>query len=161
MATPDFILRLREKVGREPLWLSGATAVVVRPGKDGDEVLLEQRADDGEWSPVAGIIDPGEQPHHAALREVAEEAGVTARIERLAWLTVTGMVTYGNGDQTQYIDHVFRCAWVSGDPEPVDGEAVAAGFFCVDALPPMTTHHLQRVRVALEDATHTRLGPLG
>ena len=160
MATPDFILSLREKVGSDPLWLSGATAVVVRPGADGDEVLLVQRVDDLQWSPVAGIIDPGEQPHDAALREVAEEAGVAARVERLAWLTVTEMVTYPNGDQTQYIDHVFRCAWVSGEPEPVDGEASAAGFFPVDDLPPMADHHLDRVRVALADDPATRLGPL-
>ncbi|MET0713590.1 MAG: ADP-ribose pyrophosphatase, partial [Mycetocola sp.] len=30
MATPDFVLALREKIGTAPLWLSGVTAVVVR-----------------------------------------------------------------------------------------------------------------------------------
>lgn len=64
-----------------------------------DRVLLVKRADDGAWTPVAGIVDPGEQPHLAALREVLEETGVTAKLERLVWLTVTEMVTYENGDQ--------------------------------------------------------------
>ena len=56
MATPDFVLSLREKIGNDPLWLSGITAVVLR----GDEVLLVRRADNGAWTPVTGIIDPGE-----------------------------------------------------------------------------------------------------
>ena len=103
MGTPDFILELRRRVGTAPLWLSGATAVVVRPGPAGDEVLLVQRSDTGEWAPVSGIVDPGEHPHEAALREVLEEAGVSAAIDRLVWLTVTEQITYANGDQTQYL----------------------------------------------------------
>ncbi|RYY40302.1 MAG: ADP-ribose pyrophosphatase, partial [Actinomycetales bacterium] len=43
MSTPDFILALREKIGTDPLWLPGVTAVTTR----GDEVLLVRRADDG------------------------------------------------------------------------------------------------------------------
>ncbi|MGW2217585.1 NUDIX domain-containing protein, partial [Nonomuraea sp. NPDC001684] len=72
MPTPEFVLALREKIGTEPLWLSGVTAVVLHE----DQVLLVRRSDTGAWTPVTGIIDPGEQPADAALREVAEETGV-------------------------------------------------------------------------------------
>lgn len=156
--TPEFILALREKVGATRLWLSGATAVVIRPGVDGEEVLLVRRADNGEWTPVAGIVDPGEHPHLTAVREVAEEAGVTAVVERLVWLTVTEVITYGNGDETQYIDHVFRCSWAGGDPHPVDGEASEAAFFPVDAMPAMSPRHVDQVRVALANEPEARLG---
>jgi len=156
--TPEFIVALREKVGTSRLWLSGATAVVLRPAAGGEEVLLVRRADTGEWTPVAGIIDPGEQPHVAAIREVAEEAGVTAAVERLVWLTVTGVITYENGDQTQYIDHVFRCHWVEGEPYPADGEATEAAFLPVDSLPVMSDRHLEQVRVALANELQARLG---
>ncbi len=141
-----------------PLWLSGSTAVVVRGVADDTEVLLVQRADNGEWGPVAGIIDPGEQPHAAAVREVAEEAGVEAVAERLVWLTVTETITYDNGDRTQYIDHVFRCGWVTGDPRPVDGEATRAEFFPVSALPPMTERNVTRIRLALENRPEAHFG---
>lgn len=158
MPTPDFILSLRELVGSTSLWLSGATAVVVRPAADGEEVLLVRRVDTGEWAPVAGIVDPGEHPHLAAVREVAEEAGVAAAVERLVWLTVTELITYSNGDQTQYIDHVFRCRWLGGDPYPADGEASAARFFATTALPTMSDRHLEQIRVALANEPEARLG---
>ncbi len=159
MATPDFILRQRAKLGHELLWLSGCTAVVLRDGDRGPETLLVRRSDNGTWTPVAGIIDPGEEPYAAAVREVCEEAGVVAEVERLAWVTVTDVITYENGDRTQYIDHTFRCRWVSGEPRPDLEETTEARFFPIDRLPEMDEVHANRVRVVLEDRPETRLGP--
>ena len=140
------------------LWLSGATAVVLRSSNDGEQVLLVRRADDGAWSPVAGIVDPGEDPHVTAIREAAEEAGVEIEVERLAWLNVTEPVVYANGDVTQYIDHTFRCRWLAGDPVPGDGEATDARFFPLDELPPMLPSYAERIEVALADRAETVLG---
>jgi 8-oxo-dGTP pyrophosphatase MutT (NUDIX family) len=152
VATPEFIIALREKIGNDPLWLSGITAVVLR----GSETLLVKRADTGEWTPVTGIIDPGEEPAYAALREVEEEAGVAAVVERLAWVRVTDPVVYPNGDRSQYLDLVFRLSWTSGDPHPADGENTEARWFALDALPPMSDDMLSRVAAATEDRADTR-----
>ena len=73
MATPEFILKLREKIGHDPLWLIGVTAFV----EDGrGRVLLGRRADTGEWALVYGINEPGEEPAATVVREVREETGV-------------------------------------------------------------------------------------
>ncbi|WP_221585262.1 NUDIX domain-containing protein [Microbacterium sp. G2-8] len=130
MATPDFILRLREKVGTELLWLIGVTAVVVK----GDEVLLVERADNGKVTPVTGIVDPGEDPAVAAVREVAEEAGIDAVAEALVWVRALPPMTHVNGDRAQYLDIVVRCAAHGGDPHPVDGENTRAWWCPVGAL---------------------------
>ena len=122
MATPDFVLSLREKIGTDPLWLSGVTAVVLRDGADGPETLLVRRADNGRLTPVTGIIDPGEEPAIAAEREVLEEAAVVAVAEALVWVHALRPTTYANGDRAQYLDLVFRCRYVSGEPRPADGE---------------------------------------
>lgn len=143
------------------LWLSGATAVILRDGEQGPEVLLVKRSDDGDWSPVSGIVDPGEDPHVTAVREAAEEACVEIEVERLAWLSVTDPVVYPNGDVTQYIDHTFRCRWLAGVPVPGDGEATEAAFFALDALPEMPAHYRERIEVALQDRPDTVLGRLG
>lgn len=158
MPIPDFVLELRSHVGTMPLWLSGTTSVVLRESDGVDEILLVRRADNGEWSPVCGIIDPGEEPGDAAVRETAEEAGVLVEVERLVWMYVTDPVTYPNGDVTQYIDHTFRCRWVSGDPFPVDGENLEARWFTTDALPPLTGEFKERVAVALANEPECRLG---
>lgn len=147
MATPDFILALRKKIGSDPLWLSGVTAVVIRD----DRVLLVKRADNGKWTAVTGIIDPGEQPADAAAREVLEETGIVAVPERLAMVHVTDPVVYGNGDQTQYLDLVFRFAWQSGVPHPADGENTSADWFPLDDLPPMSDDMRKRIAAAVSD----------
>lgn len=146
MAVPDFVLALREKIGHAPLWLSGVSAVVLRD----NEVLLVRRADNGAWTPVTGIIDPGEQPAVAAERETLEEAGVVVIAESLAWVQVLSMMTYDNGDQSQYLDLVFRCSYVSGDPFPVDGENSEAAWFALDALPDMSENMIARIRSAVD-----------
>ena len=161
MATPDFILELRERIGTAPLWLSGVTAGVHRTRPDGTrEWLCVRRVDTGEWSVVTGIVDPGEHPFVAALREVTEEAGVVAEVERLVWQAVSDLVVYHNGDQTQYIDHVFRCRWVSGEPHPADGENTEAAFFTADALPELDDDHARAMGVLIADAPECGLGPM-
>jgi len=96
---PEFVTELRRHVGHAPLWLIGVTAVVERDG----ELLLVRRADNGAWSPVTGIVDPGEHPARTVVREVLEEAGVRVNVRRLARVGVTGLVEHANGDLAQAI----------------------------------------------------------
>ena len=60
MPTPPYIRKLRERIGSDYLWLSGATAVVYR--EQDSKVLLVRRSDNGAWTPITGIVDPGESP---------------------------------------------------------------------------------------------------
>ena len=147
MAIPDFVVALRTKIGTAPLWLSGVTAVVLKD----DQLLLVRRADNGAWTPVTGIIDPGEQPADAAVREVVEESGVRVVPERLAGIGVTDLVVYDNGDESAYLDLTFRMRWTDGDPYPADGENTEAKWFSVDALPPMSAEMTGRIEAALSD----------
>lgn len=152
MAIPDFVLALREHVGTAPLWLSGVTAVVCR----GDDILLARRADNGAWTPVTGIIDPGEEPADAAVREVAEEADVRVVPERLVMVSVTPVVTYANGDVSQYLDLSFRMRWLSGDPHPADGENTDVRWFHRDELPSLSSDMAERVEAALANQPEAR-----
>jgi 8-oxo-dGTP pyrophosphatase MutT (NUDIX family) len=152
MPIPDFIVALREKIGSQPLWLSGVTAVVLRE----EQILLVRRADNGRWTPVTGIIDPGEEPADAAIRETLEEAGVQAVAERLVMVHVTHPIVYPNGDQAQYLDLVFRCRWQAGEPYPADGENSEAGWFTLDRLPELPGNMRDRIDAALSDEPAAR-----
>lgn len=148
MPTPDFVLDLRRKIGTDPLPLVGVTAVVLRD----DRVLLGRRSDNGHLTPVTGIVDPGEEPADAAVRETLEEAGVRCRVERLAWVHQIPRIIYSNGDQSDYLDLTFRCRWVSGDPFPVDGEMTEVGWYDLGALPAFEQDDMRRrIESALTD----------
>ncbi|MCW4458922.1 NUDIX domain-containing protein [Microbacterium sp. MPKO10] len=149
MATPDFITALRRKIGHDELWLSGVTAVVMRRGADGTEILLVRRADNDQWTNVTGIIDPGEQPADAAEREVLEEAGTVAVAERLAWVHTHPPVQWPNGDKAQFLDLVFACRYVSGEAHPADGENTEARWFALGDMPRMALTQLERIDVVL------------
>ena len=148
MSIPEYVQTLRAAVGHDLLWLPGVTAVVVRD----DHVLLVRRADNGAWTPVTGIIDPGEEPAVAGAREVLEEASVVAVPERLTWVHALPPVVYDNGDHAQYLDHTFLFRYVSGEPFPADGENTEAAWFALDALPPMSAEMHARIASALAPA---------
>ncbi|GAA3331616.1 NUDIX domain-containing protein [Curtobacterium sp. C1] len=149
MPTPEYVLSLREKIGTDLLWLTGVTAVVTRGEGADRELLVVRRADTGAYTPVTGIVDPGEEPAVAAEREVLEEADVVAVAERLAWVQVLPEMTYPNGDRAQYLDLVFTCRYVSGTPAPADGENTEAFWAPLDALPAMSADMRARVAAAL------------
>ena len=154
MPIPDFIVELRAMVGHHPLWLPGVTAVVRRQ----DEVLLVRRSDNGAWTPVTGIPEPGEEPAVAAVREVLEEAGVTAQVDRLASCSVHGPITHANGDLATYLDLTFACTWVAGEPYVADDESTAVAWVHRDdlVLRRMSEEMLRRIEAALSDELATR-----
>ncbi len=149
MATPDFIRDLRVTAGHQLLWLPGVTAVVF---DDGGRVLLGRRSDNGRWSLIGGIPDPGEQPAACAVREVEEETAVRCVVERLVLVQALNPVTYDNGDVCQFMDVTFRCRAVGGEARVNDDESLEVGWFEVDALPDLGEFGQFRIKQALSDA---------
>lgn len=157
MPIPEFITRLRSRVGHEQLWLGGAAAVIIRDGAVGPEVLLVKRSDTGEWSLVSGIIDPGEHPVETLAREALEETGVEIEVGRLLWIIVGEPVTYPNGDQCQFLDHGYAARWVSGEAFVADEEASRVGWFPAQELPrPGRGNLAAMVAAALEPGERVR-----
>jgi 8-oxo-dGTP pyrophosphatase MutT (NUDIX family) len=157
---PDFIVALRALVGRHELWLPGVTAVVRRGEGAAQEVLLVQRVDDGTWTPVTGIPDPREEPAVAAAREVLEETGVTARVDRLALVSALGPFTYANGDRASYLDLAFACTYVEGEAHVGDDESRDVAWVRRDALdavePPVGAEMRRRIDACLSDDREAR-----
>ncbi len=149
MPTPEFVTRLRARIGHDLLWLSTATAVVFDAER---QVLLGRRADNGTWAPPGGIIDPAEQPADAAVREVFEETGVLAVPERLVAVTVAPSATLPNGDQVQYLDLLFRCQAIGGEARVNDSESVEVGWFSLGTLPPLSERTLSLLERTTSDA---------
>ena len=148
MPIPEFIVELRRHIGHAPLWLAGVTAVVIRDQR----VLLVQRSDNQAWTPVTGIVEPGENPADCAVREVFEETGVHVVPSRLAWVHVTAPMVHANGDHARYLDHVFRMDWVGGEPFPADDESLDACWFDLAEVPDMSADMRRRIELANDDS---------
>jgi len=150
MPIPEFVVELRRYIGHAPLWLPGVTAVVIRD----QQVLLVQRSDNHAWTPITGIIEPGENPADCAVREVLEEAGVHAIARRLAGVHVSHPIIHANGDRAQYLVHVFRMDWVGGEPIPADDESLDACWVDLAELPEMSANMIRQIELARDDRPH-------
>lgn len=157
MPVSPYIRRMRRHIGHEELLLHGASAVL---RNDDGELLLGRRSDDGTWALVSGMVDPGEQPADALLREILEETGVHAEIERLAGVA-SEPYTYPNGDVCRYLNVWFLCRAVGGKARVNDNESLEVAWFRPDALPDLDAFALLRIETALSGAGPAWFAPPG
>src|SRR5450631_2258870 len=102
MSTPAYIANLRRQVGHALLMMPGVVAFVQ---DDQGNVLLQRRANNGQWVLPGGAIEPDEEPADAVIREVWEETGLTVIPQRIIGVyggpTLHGV--YPNQDEVQLI----------------------------------------------------------
>jgi 8-oxo-dGTP diphosphatase len=95
----------------------------------GEAVLMIQRGTKprlGEWSIPGGRIEFGERAEAAALRELQEETGVTARLAGLVDVVDAIFTGRRSGEVARhYLLVDYAAIWVSGDPVAGDDAAHA------------------------------------
>lgn len=86
----------------------------------GEDVLLIRRGTPplaGDWSLPGGRIEFGERTEAAALRELKEETGITARIAALVDVVDAIFTSRSSGAVTRhYVLFDYAAVWVSGEP---------------------------------------------
>jgi 8-oxo-dGTP pyrophosphatase MutT (NUDIX family) len=152
MPVPPHVAALRAHVGHALLWLATARTVTI---DDDGHVLLGRYPGLDTWTVPGGVIDPGEQPADAAVRECYEETGIIAVPEALTSVTVSGLITHDSGDLTRHLDITFRCRAVGGRPRPADGELQDARWHDADALPALPAYELRLLTRALHGDSQT------
>jgi len=145
MPIPPYLRDLRRHVGHAMLMVPSVSAVV---RDEAGRMLLGRRSDTREWSLLAGIVDPGEQPADAIVREIREESAVEVRVDGLAGVALHPM-TYPNGDECQFLNVWFRCTAIGGDARVNDDELLGVRWFAVQALPDVDDWARLRIDTAL------------
>lgn len=131
------------------------SAVVWRPaggGAGARELLLMQRSDNAHWGLPGGYVERGESVAVAAAREVYEETGVRVAVGRLVGVYSdpgSMVIEYPDARRVHAINLCFEAEAVGQGAPTTPDEALASGYFALDALPePLVPIH----RVRIEDA---------
>lgn len=113
---------MRELIGTRRLLVVAAGVIIT---DDRGRVLLQHRADTGDWSAPGGLLDPGETITQTALREIAEETGLSVAPPEFfgVYSGREFFMTYPNGDEIASVIVVFTAAHRSGEPA-VDEESL-------------------------------------
>ena len=118
-----------------PGYVTPKVAIGAVVGNDDGEILLVQRADSGVWLYPTGWADIGYSPSEVALKEVAEETGITCEAVRL--LSVIDGQRMGFSRFGMYM-LLFYCRATGGELRPHPLETADVGWFAEDALPEAT-----------------------
>ncbi|HHP0491348.1 TPA: NUDIX domain-containing protein [Vibrio harveyi] len=133
MSASHYVKELRSKVGNQVLMIPGVAVVILNQNNQ----LLLQKKSDGSWSLPAGMIEPGESPSQAVIREVREETGLAVEVERV--LGVFGGEGFGfaypNGDQVEYTVIMFKCQQTGQFAEDLDEETIELAWFSRSDMP--------------------------
>lgn len=115
-----------------------------------DRVLLVQEKRDGKWNLPGGWADALDTPSAAVEREVAEEAGLRVRADRLAAIQDGSR---HNGHTMPF--HVYKLMFLlarldTADPTAgLDEETIDVGFFAIDDLPELSTRRTNEPQLRL------------
>ena len=114
-----------------------AGGAVLRKGSDGLEIALISVGEPSRWQLPKGLIDKGETPEAAAVREVREEAGIVATPADLIEKVEYWYQSKRGNERIRYHKFVnFFLMWYqSGDVSDHDHEVNEARWFPVaDAI---------------------------
>lgn len=133
MPMSDHIKSLRAKIGNDLLLVP---TVAVYAFDTAGRVLLVRDAQSGQWTSPGGMIDPGENPATAAVREVWEEARVHVELTQIVGVFGGAgfSVVYENGDRLEFVTTIFAARSVRGEATPDGVETTEARWFTRDEV---------------------------
>lgn len=124
-----------------------AGGVAYRTVNGRSQIVVIRTSSEGRWQLPKGIIDPGETPEVAALREVREEGGISCKIvELLDEIEYWFVGAYDGGPKKRYHKkvHFFLMRFLEGDVNDHDHEVSEAKWVSFDDAEDMLAFDSER-----------------
>jgi 8-oxo-dGTP pyrophosphatase MutT (NUDIX family) len=124
-----------------------AGGVAFRSNKSETEVAIVSIMPGRRWQLPKGIVEQGELPEAAALREVREEAGIETKLLAAIEIIEYWYVGERRGQRVRYhkFVHFFLMAYVSGDVSDHDHEVAEARWVKIDEASEMLAFKNERL----------------
>jgi ADP-ribose pyrophosphatase YjhB (NUDIX family) len=136
-----------------------ATSAVVTD--DAGRILLQRRADSGNWALPGGGMEMDESLADSVVREVKEETGLNVEVTGLVgtYTDPRHIIAYTDGEVRRQFNICYT-ARVTGGQLAISDESTELRFIDPAELDSLAMHHTQRLRIRhyLEHRTGPYLG---
>lgn len=150
----SYIHELRSRVGHIPLIMTSASGALLNADH---QVLLQQRADTGNWGFPGGYMEYGESFAQCAVREFREDAGLAVKCVQLLAILDQDFYTYPNGDAVQPVNAFYLVEQVDDQHFPTKtDETVTTKYFDLDQPPTFFNQQHERMWAAVKDYVEGR-----
>ncbi|WZL81842.1 NUDIX domain-containing protein [Vallitaleaceae bacterium 9-2] len=124
-----------------------AAASAVLTNKNGD-ILLHKRRDNYQWSLIGGGMEYGESISQTILREIEEETGYKANIDKVIGIysNPRHVIAYSDGEVRQQFSICFHCV-IDGGNKKISNESIELRFFNRNEIETLEIHESQRTRI--------------
>lgn len=122
-----YIKEIRQLVGHQPLIMTSASGALLN---EQGAVLLQERADTGDWGFPGGYMEFGETFSQTLIREFKEDAGIAVEPQHLLKILDGDIYTYPNGDVVQPVNAFYLVRRVTNCQYPTKpSETVRTRYF--------------------------------
>ena len=133
-----------------------ASAIVLDNAR---RILLHKRTDNDLWSIPGGGMEPGESIAETVVREIREETGIEATVEKLlgVYSNPHHVIAYDDGEVRQQFSVCFLCHATGGQLTTSD-ESAEVRFFALDEIRDLDIH--PSIHLRIDDYAERRSEPV-
>ncbi|VTS36602.1 MutT/nudix family protein [Streptococcus porcinus] len=129
----DYIKYIRSKVGQDSILLPFAAGILE---DQYGRILLQKRADTGNWGVPGGCMELGESSLDTVIREFFEETGIQVEALKLLNVYTNFETLFPNGDRAQTVGIVYKLRAIA--PYDINGvtneETLELAFFSEERI---------------------------
>ncbi len=142
----DYVMDIRRKLNTHQEIMVPSAAIIPF---DGSRILLQLRSDSNQWGLFGGGINYKETIEETAVRELKEEANLTATNYEVLGICSQFNIKYKNKDEVNAFTIAFICEIIDEQKKNFnDGEPLDARWFTLEEIKELNLWHKKILEIA-------------